>query len=426
MESITRAEVDVQIATAHKFPRSLAQFYKRAEAMVTVDEETAASCLYKLTRYDKEKGEHKIIEGESVRMAEIVAACYGNLRSAVQISGHSATRVSVRAVCHDLEVNNLIAVEKQAKTAYKDGRPYNEDLAIMIANATVSKALRDAIFRVVPKALIKPLKEKARLVALGNAATVKTRIDKAMQWVTSLKIDKARVFAVLNVKGVEDIGIDQLEVLTGLRTAIKDGDQTAEEAFPPLEAASSPFTAPESNPKLPPKEEQKTETKTETKAETKQETKVKKEPKKDPTPPTTQAPPVATEPPTPVKEETKPENVVTAPIEKTEPPATTSPAEDEKQLAGMGLAPDADQSEQLFKDIPQEQPPLTEGQLQIKERFEAAGLTIEDLSGWGKGKIFTPEKLPKTWGDISPVHTANLIKSIKGVVAGVKTWKGSK
>src|SRR5689334_25197305 len=92
IESITKAEVDCQIATAHQYPRSLAQFYKRAEAMVTVDEETAQSCFYQLRRKDKDApGGYKMIEGESIRMAEIVAANFGNLRSAVHVVGHTPT-----------------------------------------------------------------------------------------------------------------------------------------------------------------------------------------------------------------------------------------------------------------------------------------------------------------------------------------------
>jgi pyruvate/2-oxoglutarate dehydrogenase complex dihydrolipoamide acyltransferase (E2) component len=53
-----------------------------------------------------------------------------------------------------------------------------------------------------------------------------------MDWVKTLKIDVHRVFAVLGVKGEDEIGIDQLEELTGLRTSIREGDQTVDDAFP--------------------------------------------------------------------------------------------------------------------------------------------------------------------------------------------------
>lgn len=239
LESITKAEVDIQIATAHRYPRSLEQFKKRALAMVTQDQETAESCIYKLTRKDRKTGEVKVIEGESIRMAEIVASAYGNMRVAAQITSQTPARVTVRAIAHDLEANLLVAQEKQLKTTYRDGSPYSDDMAVTATNALISKAIRDAIFRVVPKAMVKSIKEAAKLVAVGTVATLEQRRSKAMEWVRSLKIDPVRVFAVLGVKGEADIGIDHLEVLTGLRTAIKEGDQTVDDAFPTIEPVAS-------------------------------------------------------------------------------------------------------------------------------------------------------------------------------------------
>ena len=55
-----------------------------------------------------------------------------------------------------------------------------------------------------------------------------------MEWANKLGISNERVFAALGVKGIEEVGVDQLVLLSGLRTAIKDGDSTVEEAFPPL------------------------------------------------------------------------------------------------------------------------------------------------------------------------------------------------
>ncbi|MEY5060951.1 MAG: hypothetical protein RIS45_872, partial [Planctomycetota bacterium] len=40
--------------------------------------------------------------------------------------------------------------------------------------------------------------------------------------------------------GLEDVTLDDLATLKGIATAIRDGDATIEEAFPPLEAAAAP------------------------------------------------------------------------------------------------------------------------------------------------------------------------------------------
>ena len=74
-----RAEIDIQISTAKKYKRDPKLFKQNAIAMVSMDEEVAQSCIYRRP-VGKEGGVMKYAEGESIREAEIVAACYGNLR----------------------------------------------------------------------------------------------------------------------------------------------------------------------------------------------------------------------------------------------------------------------------------------------------------------------------------------------------------
>jgi hypothetical protein len=50
LEQIARGEIDIQITTARRFPRSIEQFQKKALSMATIDEETAASCFYVLPK----------------------------------------------------------------------------------------------------------------------------------------------------------------------------------------------------------------------------------------------------------------------------------------------------------------------------------------------------------------------------------------
>ena len=262
LEAINRAEVDIQIATAHRFPRSLEKFIKRATAMATLDQEIAESCIYKLKRRN-EDGTQKIIEGESIRLAEIVAASYGNMRIAAQITEQTPTRVTVRAVAHDLETNVLFAQEKVAKTVKRNGEPYSEDMQVIAANALVSKATRDAIFRVIPKSMVKSIKDAARKVAIGDSTTLTERRTKAMAWVNTLGIELSRVFLAIGVKGESEIGLEQLETLIGLHTAIKEGDMTPEQAFPatgdeqPARGQSAEIKLPTARKKREPKVEEK-------------------------------------------------------------------------------------------------------------------------------------------------------------------------
>ena len=72
LEAIERASVDMQITTAHRFPRSLSRFKENAIQLATMDEETAESCIYKRpVGKDKSTGKEIYAEGMSIRMAAI-------------------------------------------------------------------------------------------------------------------------------------------------------------------------------------------------------------------------------------------------------------------------------------------------------------------------------------------------------------------
>lgn len=228
---IEKATIDIQIATAHQYPRSIAIFKQRATEMVTLDEETAQSCIYRRP-VGKENGKPIYAEGKSIRMAEIVGACYGNLRVASMIIEQTPRFVKCRGMVHDLESNYAASSEVIESTVTKDGNPYSERMRIVVAKAALSKARRDAIFQVVPAALCKTLENQARETAIGTAATLDKRRKTVLDWINKLAIDPKRVWDAIGVKGLDDVGLEQLEILTGLRTAIKDGDITIDEAFP--------------------------------------------------------------------------------------------------------------------------------------------------------------------------------------------------
>lgn len=229
-----RAEIDSQIATAKQFPRSLATFIKQAKDMVSVDEETAESCIYRRP-VGKEGNQVVYAEGESIRMAEMVAACYGNLRVSAVITEMTPRYIKAVGFAHDLEKNYAAKSEVVESTVTKQGVPYSERMRMVVAKATLKKAMRDAIFSVVPKSLFKSVTNLAREIAFGKTQMpLDKRREGLMQWIAKIGIDQDRLFAALGIKGVEEIGIEQLEILTGLKTAIKDGDCSVEEAFPPI------------------------------------------------------------------------------------------------------------------------------------------------------------------------------------------------
>lgn len=230
VEAATRGEVDMQVSTARRFPRSVKTFKERALSLATLDEETAASCFYSLPRGGKP------IEGPSARLAEIVAASWGNIRSQACVVDIDNKFVTAKGTCWDLENNTAVSVEVQRRITDKSGRRYNDDMIGVTANAACAIALRNAIFKVVPMAMVKPIYDKAREVAIGNAETLVARRAKMVAHFGKMHVQPAQIFAKVDKASVEDITLDDLAILIGLATAIKDGDTTVDDAFPPLDA----------------------------------------------------------------------------------------------------------------------------------------------------------------------------------------------
>lgn len=225
--AIETASINSQITTAKAYPRSLQVFKKRAIDMATLDEETAESCIYR-----RPVGGGKFAEGMSVRMSEIVGASYGNLRVRATIVEQTERFVRARGEAIDLESNFASSSECIESTVKKDGTPYDERMRVVIAKSALSKARRDAMFQVVPRALAKPVENAVRSLLMGDTKTLENRRQLVVQWMSKLGIGSERVYAALGVKGDADLGVDQLETLTGIRTALRDSEITLDEAFP--------------------------------------------------------------------------------------------------------------------------------------------------------------------------------------------------
>lgn len=232
---LERASIDMQIATAHQFPRSLAKFKENALALVTLDEETAASCLYRRPVGKDRNGQETYAEGMSIRMAEIVAGCYGNLRVGTRTLESTPRYVVVQGVAHDLETNYLSTAECKEATVRRDGKPYDERMRVVIEKAAAAKARRDAIFNVVPRASAKFLEVAAKNLLFGNASSITKWRTRIAAWVKTLGIDAQRVWNALSIEGADDLKQSEIETLIGIQNALKSGDTTLDEAFPEIE-----------------------------------------------------------------------------------------------------------------------------------------------------------------------------------------------
>lgn len=227
LAALTRSEIDVQIATAKQYPRNLARVLGNIETLATMDEEVAGSCFYTLRR------QGKVIEGPSVRMAEIIASSWGNLRVQARIIGNDGKMITAQGVCHDLESNYAVSSEVKRRITDKQGRTFSEDMQVVTGNAACAIAMRNALFKVVPAALVKKVIDKAKKVSLGESMTLETSRAKMLQYFKTIGVEEKQILDYLSIEKVDEINIDMVVELRGLANAIKEGTTTAKEAFKP-------------------------------------------------------------------------------------------------------------------------------------------------------------------------------------------------
>jgi hypothetical protein len=233
MDGIERASIDIQVSTAKQYPRSISTFLNNCIGAATIDRETAESLFYSVP-VGKDGNGQKFVKGPSIRLAELVAAFYKNLRYQTDIIGQDGKGVTARAIVFDLENNTARSITHTESIIDKYGKPYSDRQQERIKDVAQSKALRKALFTVVPMALVKPIILAAERVIAGDAKGIEERRKALVAWLDSLKIDKKRVWNAMGVAGIADLTPEHIIELGGIYNAIKNGDTTVDDAFPPI------------------------------------------------------------------------------------------------------------------------------------------------------------------------------------------------
>jgi len=215
---------------AQRNPRSISAFMKEARGMIEYDARLAAKCWYTLERRN-ERGEKVIIQGPSIRLAEIILSTYKHLWVFGRPSGDDGKFVSAQGIAIDLERNTCAVIETRRRVTRRDGRRYSDDMVGVTTNAAVAFALRNCLFRIVPKAFVQDLMDHAKRVAVGTEKTLPKRRADALAWFRNHGVETDRILAGLGRTSVDEIGLQDLEVLIGLATALQEGRVSADNLF---------------------------------------------------------------------------------------------------------------------------------------------------------------------------------------------------
>lgn len=230
--AITKVELDSAIATAKAYPRDLAQFMTDAKATIASSFNIAKSCLYSLKREDKKTKEVTIIEGKSIRLAEIAFCNYGNLKAGGRIKELEQKIVKVEAAIIDLQKNNTVTME-QARSIWSDkgSYRYSTDMIVTTTNAALAIAFRNAVFKIIPGSFLEELFLEAKKVVNGTPEQLKQKIGELVAAFDDADLKIEDYLKYYKINSIDEIKTGHIGALHGMLNAIKDGvfDSSEEE-----------------------------------------------------------------------------------------------------------------------------------------------------------------------------------------------------
>jgi hypothetical protein len=233
-----RAEIDMQLSTAKAYPRDIRRSLQEAKDIVTMSEKIATSCIYAVPRKKKNEktGQYEdvLIEGPSIRMAEIMATSYGNIHAATRILENDGKTLTAQAAAWDLEKNFKLTEEVKrgivyGKNSKLSGQTLSDDMQVTIGNAARSIALRNAILKVIPRSFTEEVYDEAKKMIAGDDKTLPERRKKMIDAFADINVQIETVLKYIKKKAVEQITVADMPVLAGIYNAMKDNQFTPEE-----------------------------------------------------------------------------------------------------------------------------------------------------------------------------------------------------
>lgn len=232
VDAMERANVDSQVATAKQYPRNIRRSIDNSIVMATMDNETAQSCGYALPRGGKP------ITGPSVHLAKIIVSNWGNMRTEAKVVQITDKQIISRGTAWDLETNVASAFEVRRSIVDKKGNRFSDDMITVTGNAANSIAYRNAVFSVIPKAVIDKVYKAAQKCITGdlsdNEKMLKRRNDAIRFFNDEWGITESEVIKLCGKQTVNQIKADEIALLLGMAQSLKDGDTTVEELMKPI------------------------------------------------------------------------------------------------------------------------------------------------------------------------------------------------
>lgn len=231
IDPVERANVDSQVATAKQYPRDLKRAISNSIVMATMDVQTAQSMSYALPRGGKP------ITGPSVHLAKLIVSNWGNIRAEAKVVAVTDKQVISRGTCWDLENNVATSFEVRRSILNKFGKRFTDDMITVTGNAANSIAYRNAVFAVIPKAVVDQVYNAAQRKMTGDLSTEDKLLARRKKCIDFFRdeynLSEAEIVALCGKQTVNQIKADEIQLLLGIAQSLDDGDTTIEEIMAP-------------------------------------------------------------------------------------------------------------------------------------------------------------------------------------------------
>ena len=221
------SSIDKDVITARAFPRDVHKCVKNIEMTIAMSPEVAASCYYTVPRAGKS------ITGASIRLAEICSSFWGNMQSGTRIVSNNGKSVVVEGWCLGLETNAKVSHEVSRGIVNKKGEPYSTDMQNTTIAAASAIAFRNVIFKTIPRVFIDQALQTAMDIAVMNRTQeeFEKKRQNMFEVLEHLGVRVANIFTFFGKSSIQEFEVEDMRMISGVRTSIKEGMLKAEEAF---------------------------------------------------------------------------------------------------------------------------------------------------------------------------------------------------
>lgn len=226
-ESRAVAEIQAAVLMAKQSPRNQGQSY------LDIIDTCKRGAFAETAMYAYPRG-GTMVEGPSIRMAEVLARCWGNCRVGITIQSQNAERTEARAYAYDLQTNYMIDQDftvphkRTTKTGVK--RLTDErDIRELVANIG-SRHLRGCILRLIPSDVVDDAVQQVKQTLVSSDVPIGEQIKKMIKAFNELGVKVEHLEKRLG-HNMDATIPQEIVTLKGIYKSIKDGMAKREDFF---------------------------------------------------------------------------------------------------------------------------------------------------------------------------------------------------